>query len=70
VLSMIQRGILRLHPSLHLQKKSTKVGLTGLGYGITGPNGMHVKHAVGLYTMLGHDDFCKMMMITCNTDGG
>ena len=47
------------------QKNSTKEGLTGRGYRITGPNGMHVKHVIGLYTMLGLDDFCKMMMITC-----
>ena len=67
--SMIQRGILRLHPSLCLQKKSTKEGLTGLGYRITGPIGMHVKHVVGLYRMFGHDDFCKMM-ITCGIQVG
>ena len=59
------KGTLGLHPSLRLQKNSTKEGLTGLGYRITGPNGMHVKHVIGLYTMLGLDDFCKMMMITC-----
>ena len=46
-------------------KKSTKEGLTGLGYQITVPNGMHVKHDAGLYAMLEHNDFCKMMMMTC-----
>ena len=45
-------------------KKSTKEGLTGLGYQITVPNGMHVKHDAGLYAMLEHNDFCKMMMMT------
>ena len=34
-------------------KKSMKEGLTGLRYRITGPNGMDVKHVVGLYSTLG-----------------
>ncbi len=37
--------------------------LTGLGYRITGMNGMNVTHVIGLYANLGHGDFCKMMLM-------
>jgi hypothetical protein len=58
VLSVIQRGILTLHPCLRLAQGLTR-------HRITDPNGMGVKHDVGLYAMLGHDDFCKMMLMVC-----
>ena len=44
-------------------KQSNTQGLTR--HRITDPNEMGVKHDVGLYAMLGHDDFCKMMLMVC-----
>ena len=49
------------------RKQSNKQCLTRLGYRIASTNGMDLKHVFCLHAMLGHANFCKLMLMVCGT---